>query len=56
MEYVDLRYVAKHFGYKSHHSLRRLAQRGELPGAVKAGNRWRVHLETLEKAWGVKKG
>jgi hypothetical protein len=49
-EYLSLREAAKIFGYKWQ-SLRKLAQRGQLPGATKAGHRWRVHLPTINKAW-----
>lgn len=50
MEYVSLQYVATRWNL-SLDNVRRLAQRGKLPGATKPAGRWRIHLPTLESAW-----
>lgn len=48
---VDLHWVAKRFGFKKR-SVLRMAQRGQVPGARKIQNRWRVDRATILKAWG----
>lgn len=55
-EIVDLKTVAKLYGYANYRSVRRLALRGEVPGAFqipknsKKGH-WKVDLKILRKAW-----
>jgi hypothetical protein len=55
-EYVDIKTVARIYGYTDWRSVRNRAQRGELPGAFKAPpqphGRWLVDIKELRKAWG----
>jgi|GEM_PF-4782397 len=47
---VDLEFVARRYGL-NRAAVRRLAQRGKLPGAFKAAGVWRVRLDALKSQW-----
>ena len=49
-ELVTLSEVAALYGFHVD-SVRKMAQRGRLPGAFKAGAAWRVNLDKLRKEW-----
>jgi excisionase family DNA binding protein len=45
--FVSLAHAAKYLGISERNAYR-LAENGELPGAIKVGRSWRVRLEVLE--------
>lgn len=49
-ELVSLSEVAALYGFHVD-TVRKMAQRNQLPGAFKAANRWRVNLDKLRKEW-----
>ncbi len=50
-EIMGLKDVAKRYALHPE-SVRRMARRGQLPGAFKVGNRWRVNPDKLKERWG----
>ena len=52
---VSLDKIAKLYDFHPE-TIRRMARRGQLPGAFKANGRWRCRLEAIKKKWKEKIG